>query len=254
MAVTSNDRQHWQSRATNRWPTATLLLPTTRLSCFLSTSLFNPLLWHTPFSICSSTLQLDLLYAPFSRFRSYFITIILIKDYFFLPFLSPFHFKLDLETTDRLFLQGIFSLLFRSFIEVSVLFTKWWHFPSVISLHIFDRYTFHVRCFWIHIPLIFSFSFFSSIVSPCCRKFISILASVSPVMCNVSGRVGVGVGVGVGTSVSVSLSASALSYRWLVSRRTKAVEYVGTRRDHWEFNPSTLFNLRSHLLITVASL
>lgn len=159
MAVTSNDRQHWQSRATNRWPTATLLLPITRLSCFLSTSLFNPLLWHTPFSICSSTLQLDLLYAPFSRFRSYFITIILIKDYFFLPFLSPFHFKLDLETTDRLFLQGIFSLLFRSFIEVSVLFTKWWHFPSVISL-LFDRYTFRTVFLNTYSTYLFLFFFF----------------------------------------------------------------------------------------------
>lgn len=120
------------------------------------------------------------------------------------------------------------------------------YFVTLRSLHIsygVSEYIFHLS---------FPFLFFSSIVSPCCRKFISILASVSPVMCNVSGRVGVGVGVG--TSVSVSLSASALSYRWLVSRRTKAVEYVGTRRDHWEFNPSTLFNLRSHLLITVASL
>lgn len=171
----------------------------------------------------------------------------------FSSFLIPFPLQVRFRNYRQIiFTRNIFSSFPRSFIEVSVLFTKWWHFPSVISLHIFDRYTFHVRCFWIHIPLIFSFSFFSSIVSPCCRKFISILASVSPVMCNVSGRVGVGVGVG--TSVSVSLSASALSYRWLVSRRTKAVEYVGTRRDHWEFNPSTLFNLRSHLLITVASL
>lgn len=151
---------------------------------------------------------------------------------FFLPFLPSFHFKLDLESTDDHFYKDIFSsfpIIHRGKRVISYFSQNDMTFSIVISLHLRLLHISHT-VFLNQFTYLFFFFFHRSISPCCCRKFISILASVSPVMCNVSGRVGVGVGVG--TSVSVSLSASALSYRWLVSRRTKAVEYVGTRRDH----------------------
>lgn len=78
----------------------------------------------------------------------------------FSSFLIPFPLQVRFRNYRQIiFTRNIFSSFPRSFIEVSVLFTKWWHFPSVISL-LFNRYTFRTVFLNTYSTYLFLFFFF----------------------------------------------------------------------------------------------